>query len=115
MLKYTRPVVGKALLKADEEALGIDGRLPEHYRNYHRLWSKRPQEFIHIRPRTERFEKDEFGEIQPVQVANVLVFYPVEFHHGLWGGEGIIKGLKEPPPQKHKPNYKVIFHKLIPD
>ena len=69
-------------------------------------WKQRPQAFIHIKPRHERFEKDEYGVVQPVQHANVPVIYPLEFHQGLWGGEGVVKGLREPPPQKHKPNYK---------
>ncbi len=29
------------------------------------------------------------------------------FRRGLWGGEGVVKGLRAPKPSKHYPNYNV--------
>jgi hypothetical protein len=68
LYKYLAGGAGRRLALAQEEKLGIDGRLPQHYLRYHRQWMKRPMEWIHMRPRPERFEKDEFGLVRPVQV-----------------------------------------------
>ena len=56
--------------------------------------------------RKEKFEKDEHGRVIPVQNIRIPALYPEEFHKGLWGGEGVVKGLLEPPLTRHKPNYK---------
>ena len=60
---------------------------------YHRQWRQGPREHIHSRPNIANFEKDEWGEIHPVQNPRVYVVYPEIFHQGLWGGEGVIKGM----------------------
>jgi len=44
--------------------------------------------------------------VVPVVNPTVNVFYPDGFHDGLWGGEGVVWGLKAPKDGKHKPNYK---------
>ncbi len=95
------PVAGKNLLIHEEETRGIDGRLPKHFMDFHRQWKIGPQEFIHIQKNENLFEKDEFGLVVPVQNANIPVLYPDEFHDGLWGGEGVIKGRLRPKPLKH--------------
>ena len=95
--KYLAPVAGKNLLIHEDLNRGIDGRLPDHYRQFHKEWKKKPMEFIHLEKRQEIFEKDEFGLIIPVQNSNIPVIYPDEFHEGLWGGEGVIKGREQPP------------------
>ncbi|QQP52915.1 39S ribosomal protein L28_ mitochondrial, partial [Caligus rogercresseyi] len=50
---------------------------------------------------------DKFGVVQRVQNIDIPVIYPDEFHNGLWGGEGVIKGLLEPEKQRHYPNLRV--------
>lgn len=72
----------------------------------YRQWKKQPMKWIHTKPCQAKFEKNEFGEVVRVQNFNIPVVYPEEFHMGLWGGEGIVRGFLEPPPSKHKPNYK---------
>ena len=60
---------------------------------YYQQWRQGPREHIHSRPTIARFEKDEWGEIHPVQNPRIYVVYPEIFHQGLWGGEGVIKGM----------------------
>ena len=68
-----------------------------------RQWRKKPQAWIHIDPPDGLFKKDEWGQVVPNEVANIQPVYPLEFHSGLWGGEGIVGGFKAPPKQKHQP------------
>jgi hypothetical protein len=70
-----------------------------------REWRKQPQEFIHIKGPEALYAKDEWGQVQPVEVPNIKPVYPLEFHQGLWGGEGIVKGFKRPMPEKHQPSF----------
>lgn len=111
--KYLRPGVGKRLLKHEEDHWGVTDRLPQHYKDYHNLWKKKPQEFIHIKPEHNgaRWYKDHWGRVLPNHTPNVPVIYPREFHDGLWGGEGIVKGLQEPMPVKHLPNTDPVLPK----
>ena len=81
-------------------------RLPSHYMEFYRIWRKGPSIGLHERPRQEKFEKNEHGLVVPVQNVRIPILYPEEFHMGLWGGEGLIKGLLENEPTRHKPNYK---------
>ena len=60
----TQGGAGKRLMDNDELNLGIDARFPEHYKAYLKIYNKRPMAWIHIKPKEERFEKDEFGDIQ---------------------------------------------------
>ena len=84
----------------------IEERLPEHYMEFHRTWKKGPNPGIHDKLCKDRFDKDEHGRVVPVQNVRIPVIYPEEFHMGLWGGEGVVKGLLENPPTRHKPDYK---------
>ena len=73
-----------------------NGKLPRQSvlpQAYYNLWRQGPQHHIHSRPKTHNFEKDEWGEIHPVQNPRVYVIYPEQFHEGLWGGEGVVKGM----------------------
>ena len=88
-----------------EETLTVEQRLPEHYLHFYHQWKKGPTLPIHQRHKAGIFEKDHVGRVVPVQNAKIPVLYPQEFHQGLWGGEGVIKGLLEPEVKKHKPNY----------
>lgn len=105
-LPWADDPAAKRLLKRNEWLTGEKGRLPRHYVNFYKTWEKGPQTFIHDRQVKAKFEKDEFGNVRRVQMPRIPVLYPEEFHKGLWGGEGVIKGGVEPPPPKHKPQYK---------
>lgn len=82
----------------------LNGKLPSHYKSFYFTWRLGPQIPIHYLPTPGKFIKDKFGLVQRVQNVPIPVIYPDEFHQGLWGGEGVIKGLKEPPKQRHYPN-----------
>jgi len=95
-------------LKVDptQDTERLEERLPTHYMEFYRQWQKGPSMGIHDIPRKEKFEKNEHGQVIPVQNVKIPVIYPDEFHKGLWGGEGVVKGLAERPVPKHKPDYK---------
>jgi len=93
---------GGRLQAAEAWSTGLRGEMPRHYRDYHHQWRKGPQAHIHSRPPTARFEKDEWGEIHPVQTPRIYVVYPEAFHKGLWGGEGVVKGLLKRKDGNHR-------------
>jgi len=84
----------------------LEERLPTHYMEFYRQWKKGPSPGIHDELRTEKYEKNEHGVVIPVQNVRIPVLYPEEFHKGLWGGEGVVRGLLEREPTRHKPDYK---------
>lgn len=86
----------------------LEDRLPEHYMKFHREWLEGPKAAVHEEDRSSDpvYVKDDLGRVVPFQRARIPVLYPNEFHQGLWGGVGVVKGLLEPPPTKHQPNYK---------
>jgi len=98
---YSSPVGARMLAKKKWDK-GIKKNIPKHYKEFYLTWQKGPQEHVHSRPVTATFEKDEWGEISPVQNPRIQVVYPHEFHEGLWGGEGVIKGLKARPAARHR-------------
>ena len=100
-LPWADDPAAKRLLQRNEWLTGPKGRLPRHYVAFYKQWEKGPQTFIHdVQPKA-KFEKDEFGQVHPVQFSRIPVLYPDEFHQGLWGGEGIVKGVVEPEFKKH--------------
>lgn len=96
---------------------GVKKNIPRHYKDFYFTWRKGPQEHIHSRPTSARFEKDEWGEIHPVQNPRIYVIYPDKFHEGLWGGEGVIKALLERPKGRHRsflhPPAKYLWPQLL--
>ena len=96
--------------------------IPQHYRDYYSQWKLGPTQHIHSQPNTATFEKvtlqlnklysclflillvfqDEWGEIYPVQNPRIYVVYPDQFHQGLWGGEGVIKGMLKRADGNHR-------------
>ena len=97
-----RSAAGKRVIAQHFWKTGLMQYMPEHYKEYYTQWSKGPNQHIHSVPNTARFEKDEWGEIYPVQNPRVHVIYPDQFHTGLWGGEGVIKGLLKRPDGNHR-------------
>jgi len=98
---YGSPAANR-LLQNKSWSQGVKGRMPSHYKEFYLSWRVGPKEHIHSRPVEQRFERDEWGEIQPVQNPRIHVVYPKEFHEGLWGGEGVIKGLLVRPETRHR-------------
>lgn len=106
MRKYEIPVAGRNLYLHDEFNYGIDARLPAHYKAYYRQWARGPQKFraLAFQYKDGVFEKDEFGLVRRIQNHSGIILYPDEFHEGLWGGEGVIKGVQAPKVSKRWPN-----------
>jgi len=99
-IKYSG--VGARALGIQGWNTGVKKNIPRHYMNFYLQWKKGPQEHIHSVPNKANFEMDEWGEIKPVQNPRIYVVYPDHFHEGLWGGEGVIKGLKARPVTRHR-------------
>jgi len=95
---------GKRLVYKDVWNHGLKKNMPDHFKAYYTQWRIGPQLHIHSKPKLSNFEKDEWGEIHPVQNPRINVVYPEIFHKGLWGGEGVIKGIKKRKDGTHK-NY----------
>ena len=93
---------GKRVIAQDFWNHGHLKNIPQHYRDYHETWRQGPTEHIHSIPNKATFEKDEWGEIYPVQNPRIYVVYPDQFHKGLWGGEGVIKGMLKRPDGNHR-------------
>jgi len=85
--------IGKRVVHLDFWNHGLKKNMPQHYKDYYAVWRQGPQQHVHSVPNTATFEKDEWGEIYPVQNPRVSVIYPDQFHEGLWGGEGVVKGM----------------------
>ena len=96
----------KRLLKQNEWLTGIKGRLPRHYVEFYKQWAKGPKAYIHDEKPKGRFKKDEFGNVHRVHTPRIPILYPDEFHQGLWGGEGVVKGGLEPEYKKHMANFR---------
>ena len=97
-----RSAAGKRVIAQHFWNSGLMKFMPQHFKDYHQKWMAGPRQHIHSIPNTARFEKDEWGEIYPVQNPRVHVVYPDQFHTGLWGGEGVIKGLLKRPDGNHR-------------
>lgn len=93
---------GKRLIQKEFWNSGDLKNIPQHYKNFYKTWMIGPQAHIHSHPNPAKFEKDEWGEIFPVQNPRIFVLYPHEFHEGLWGGEGVIKGMKANEETRHR-------------
>ena len=84
---------------------------------YYFKWLEGPQAFIHIDKKPGNWTKDIKGNVVPQYTPNIPVIYPDHFHNGLWGGEGVIKGIVEPPLIRGKrdgycyPKYVINIHK----
>ena len=86
---------------------GLKSRLPLHYKiRYTENWMKEPEP-VHYIPNSQKWVADENGEPRKVVNVNIPVTYPLESNHGLWGGEGIIFGLR-----KKDGKYKPLMPKI---
>jgi len=93
---------GKRVLAIDFWNHGRLRNMPQHFKDYYNQWRIGPTEHIHSVPNKATFEKDEWGEIYPVQNPRVTVIFPDQFHKGLWGGEGVIKGMLKRQDGNHR-------------
>jgi len=93
---------GRRVIYNDFWNHGLKKNMPQHFKDYINLWRQGPQEHIHSVPKQGRFEKDEWGEVYPVQNPRIYVIYPDKFHQGLWGGEGVVKGMLKREDKNHR-------------
>lgn len=86
---------------------GLKSRLPLHYKiRYTENWMKKPQP-VHFIPDRRKWVADENGEPRKVQNVDIPLTFPLEANNGLWGGEGMIVGLR-----KRDGKYKPLMPKI---
>jgi len=91
-----------------DDSISAEERMPKHYIDFYNEWKRGPQDMsIHQKLDEGRWRKTDTGEVVPIQNAKIPMLYPNEFHDGLWGGQGVVKGHVAPEVRKHKPNYDV--------
>ena len=86
---------------------GLKSRLPLHYKiRYTETWMKKPEP-VHYIPNPKKWEADENGEPRKVINVDIPLTFPLEANNGLWGGEGMIVGLR-----KREGKYKPLKPKI---
>ena len=59
---------------------------------------------VHYTPNPQKWHKDRYGCVRPIQNIPILVTFPKEADEGLWGGEGLIDGISRKNNDSHKPD-----------
>lgn len=82
---------------------GLAALLPKEYQKFYREWKTQPTP-VHYQPRPGKYEV-KHGKVLPIQNVPLPVRYPKEFHQGLWGGEGILKGFRKKVDKRRFPHF----------
>lgn len=90
--------------KPDIFETGLAALLPKEYRKFYDEWKSEPTP-VHYQPRPGKYERKENGMVLPIQNVPIPVKFPKEFHEGLWGGEGIVKGFRKKPEKRRFPHF----------
>lgn len=98
--------VGKQIPKWTDPN-GIYFRLPEHYKQRQREFLNTIPQPVHYKTPESEYKVDhEHGVKVKTQSVPIQVLYPTQSKLGLWGGEGIIAGMKKPKQKGFKrPEY----------
>lgn len=126
-------LVGKNSFRTDRKKLqdgewpwntGIRSRFPEHYKQYWvELYSREPIP-VHYRKDNRKYDVDEFGIRRKVYNRPIPVFYNKMSDEGLWGGEGLVIGVRTRKNDEKKPRtpriwkprlYRQVFYSEILD
>lgn len=82
---------------------GLGAQLPEGYKKFWREWKQTTPAAVHYIPKEGQWERDEItNQIKPVQNIPIPLIDPPESHHGIWGGEAVIKGFQKRHPLKRR-------------
>ena len=82
---------------------GIRSRLPEHFKQrYIENFTVQPIP-VHYRPEPGRWKPDMYGTLGRVENVPIPVVYPRQADEGLWGGEGLVEGLRKKKDKHIKP------------
>ena len=75
---------------------GFRSRLPEHYKQrYMELFSTTPRPIHYVPEPERRYTINDQGFRIPYHDTPIPLVFPPEADKGLWGGEGIIEGIKQ--------------------
>lgn len=87
---------------------GVRSRFPDHYKKCYLESFVRQPEPINWIPKTEKYKEDEWGHRIKITNYPIPLTFPKEAHRGIWGGEGIIDGLKSKNNRPDKPRAPFI-------
>lgn len=87
----TKPWVAMKMFQGDNYL----SRVPEHYKKFYWQWQVAPRTPVHYIPEEGNFKKLPSGVVQQVENVPVLLVQPKELHHGIWGGEAVVRGFKK--------------------
>ncbi|EDW03934.1 39S ribosomal protein L28, mitochondrial [Drosophila grimshawi] len=75
---------------------GLGAQLPDAYKKFWREWKLTKPAAVHYIPKESEWERDEVTHaIKPVQNIPLPLIDTPESHHGIWGGEAVIKGFQK--------------------
>ncbi|KAG8225619.1 hypothetical protein J437_LFUL004190 [Ladona fulva] len=82
-------------------------RLPQAYKKFWYEWKEKDPKPVHWIPEEGKWKRDpETGIVRMVKNHPIPVLYPKEHDHGLWGGEGLVKGFQKRHPMRRRvPHY----------
>lgn len=86
LYKFAKPTI----LEAQGE------HLPQSYKKFYKEWKLGKPQPVHYIPHQEKWSRNpNTGEVTPLQNTPIPLHFPPESHHGIWGGEGVIKGFQK--------------------
>lgn len=99
---------------------GTGALLPKAYKKFYQEMKAQPTA-VHYIPKEGTWERNGLtGVTTPVQNVPIPIMYPPEYHQGIWGGEGVVKGFqKRNRTKKRVPHYWVpvlrrnVLHSVI--
>nr|CAG4645888.1 EOG090X0GHI [Lynceus sp. MCZ IZ 141354] len=75
-------------------------KLPRYYQEFYNQLTYGPQKPLHYVHQPGKWRLDEeTGQMIRIHNTPIPIMYPAQFHEGLWGGEGIIRGYTQKNPK----------------
>lgn len=75
---------------------GLASKLPPAYHKFLAEYNE-PASPVHFVPKSGKYVRnEETGQVTPIQNVPIPLKFPNESHQGIWGGEAVIKGFRQP-------------------
>lgn len=99
---------------------GLASKLPPAYHKFLAEYNERASP-VHFVPQVGEYTRSEkTGEVKPIQNVPIPLKFPNESHQGIWGGEAVVKGFRQPDIMSRRvPHYwvpvlrKEVVHSVI--
>merc|ERR1719419_455312 len=92
---------------------GVRSRLPKHYKLSYIAQHQRDPVAVHYKPELAKYKLDDYGRRIDAMNLPIPVFYPLESHKGLWGGEGFVLGFKKKDDKPDKPRVWRLWKPML--